>query len=118
MNQRAFRGLAALRVNPKFQRLVMLLMKVRAHVSVSGHVQGVFFRHHTSEQAARLGVSGWVRNLRDGGVEAVFEGEREKVDEMVEFCRRGPLGARVTDVEVKWEDYSGEFSGFQVRYWD
>jgi acylphosphatase len=93
-------------------------MRVRVHVSVSGHVQGVFFRARTQEQAERLGVSGWVRNLRDGGVEAVFEGEREKVDEMLGFCRKGPPGARVSDVEVRWEDYSGEFSGFQVRYWD
>jgi acylphosphatase len=93
-------------------------MKVRVHVFVSGHVQGIFYRHHTQEQAARLGVSGWVRNTSDGRVEAVLEGEREKVDEMLKFCRRGPSGARVSDVDVKWEDYRGEFSGFEVRYRD
>jgi acylphosphatase len=62
-------------------------------------------------------VSGWVRNLRDGRVEAVFEGEREQVEEMVKFCREGPPGARVTDVDVKWEKYQGGFSGFEIRYW-
>jgi len=93
-------------------------MKVRVHVFVSGRVQGVFFRHHTSERAAQLGLSGWVRNLDDGRVEAVFEGEREKVDEMLKFCSNGPPGARVSDVDVKWENHRGEFSGFQVRYWD
>lgn len=93
-------------------------MKVRAHVFVNGRVQGIFFRANTQEQATRLGVSGWVRNTRDGRVEAVFEGEREKVDGMLKFCRKGPPGARVSDVEVKWEDYRGGFSEFQVRYWD
>lgn len=92
-------------------------MKVRAHVHIGGYVQGVFFRYHTQELAQRLGVSGWVRNLRDGRVEAVFEGEREQVEEMVKFCRRGPPGARVTDVDIKWEGYRGEFSEFEVRYW-
>lgn len=91
-------------------------MKVRAHVYVSGYVQGVFFRSTTQEHARRLGVDGWVKNLRDDRVEAVFEGEREKVEEMIKFCRRGPRGADVTDVDVKWEDYKGEFSDFQVRY--
>ncbi len=92
-------------------------MKARAHVYVSGHVTGVFFRAHTQELAQRLGVSGWVRNLRDGRVEAVFEGEREQVEEMVKFCRTGPPGAHVADVEVKLEGYKGEFSGFKVKYW-
>ena len=93
-------------------------MKTRTRIYISGRVTGVFFRARTQEQAERLGVSGWVRNTGDGRVEAVFEGEREKVDEMLKFCRRGPQGARVSDVDVKWEDYRGEFSGFQVRYWD
>lgn len=91
-------------------------MKTRAHIYVSGRVQGIFFRYHTQELAQRLGVKGWVRNLRDGRVEAVFEGEREQVEEMVKFCRTGPPGAKVNNVEVKWENYLGEFSGFEVRY--
>ncbi|MEW6222166.1 MAG: acylphosphatase [Candidatus Hadarchaeota archaeon] len=91
-------------------------MKARVHVLVSGVVQGVFFRHHTREMARRLGVSGWVRNLPDGRVEAVFEGEHENVEKMLKFCRNGPPGADVTDVSVRREDYRGEFSGFQVSY--
>jgi len=89
---------------------------VRAHVYVSGMVQGVFFRTETQDEASRRGVTGWVRNLRDGKVEAVFEGEKEKVAELVEFCRRGPRGARVTRIDVSWEDYKGEFQDFFVRY--
>ncbi|MEW6592572.1 MAG: acylphosphatase [Candidatus Hadarchaeota archaeon] len=91
-------------------------MNARAHALVSGRVQGVFFRHHTREMARRLGVNGWVRNLPDGRVEAVFEGGRERVEEMLEFCRRGPPGADVSDVKVELEDYRGEFTDFQIRY--
>jgi len=91
-------------------------MVARAHVFVSGRVQGVFFRFETRRLARRLGVAGWVRNRRDGQVEAVFEGEREDVNKMVEFCRHGPSGARVTNVEVGWEKPTGEFEGFDVRY--
>lgn len=94
-------------------------MKVRAHVYVSGRVQGVFFRSDTRDEAVRHGVTGWVRNLPDGRVEAVFEGEKEKVDKLIEFCRRGPPGARVTKVEVSWETPTGEFKDFKIRfrYW-
>ena len=91
-------------------------MKARAHVYVSGMVQGVFFRSETQDEASRRGVTGWVRNLRDGRVEAVFEGEKEKVDQLIEFCRRGPRGARVTRIDVSWEDYKGEFQDFNVRF--
>jgi acylphosphatase len=85
-------------------------------VFVSGRVQGVFFRYETRQQARRLGVTGWVRNLPDGRVEAIFEGEKEAVDFMIEFCRRGPPGARVEKVKVTWEPYKGEFEGFRIRY--
>lgn len=91
-------------------------MKVRAQVLVSGRVQGVFFRSETEYEAVKRSVSGWVRNLPDGRVEAVFEGEKEAVEELVEFCRRGPRGARVSKVEVRWEEYGGEFKGFRIRY--
>jgi len=91
-------------------------MKVRAHVFVSGRVQGVFFRSETRYHARNRGVTGWVRNLPDGRVEAVFEGEKEDVEQMIEFCKRGPLGARVAGVEVKWERYKGEFRDFKIRY--
>ena len=91
-------------------------MKARAHVFISGEVQGVFFRYHTQEVAQRLGVRGWVRNTSDGRVEALFEGDKKALKEMLNFCHRGPPGAEVTDVEVKWEPYRGEFQGFEIRY--
>ena len=86
----------------------------RAHVVVRGHVQGVFFRDETQRRARSLGVSGWVTNQPDGAVEAVFEGRRDAVDSMVEWCRCGPSGARVEDVQVAWEDPRGD-EGFAVR---
>ncbi len=91
-------------------------MKARAHVFVSGRVQGVFFRTETQDEARRHAVTGWVRNNPDGRVEAVFEGEKDSVDKLVEFCRKGPSGARVTNVEVMWENYKGDYRSFTVRY--
>ncbi|MEM2987740.1 MAG: acylphosphatase [Candidatus Bathyarchaeia archaeon] len=91
-------------------------MKVRAHVFVSGRVQGVFFRHETRHEARLRGVKGWVRNLKDGRVEAVFEGEEEAVKELIDFCKCGPPGAKVTKVEVLWENYTGEFRDFEIKY--
>jgi acylphosphatase len=79
-------------------------------------VQGVFFRYEVSRIAKSLNVNGWVRNLPDGRVEAVFEGEKENVEEMVKFCRRGPPRAHVDDVKVKQETYRGEFSGFEIGH--
>lgn len=90
-------------------------MMKRVHVYISGIVQGVFFRHHTQETAVELGVNGWVRNLPDGRVEAVFEGENRAVDLMVDFCRIGPPGAHVTKVELREENWVGEFKGFSVK---
>lgn len=89
---------------------------VRAHVVVHGLVQGVWFRQSTKDEAARLGIFGWVRNLRDGTVEAVFEGEKKKVEEIVGWCHRGPSGANVTKVDIKWGKYIGEFNRFDIRY--
>lgn len=91
-------------------------MNARARVYVTGRVQGVFFRSETEYEAQERGVTGWVRNLRDGRVEAVFEGEEERVKELIEFCRRGPRGAKVTHVDVIWERYAGEFKSFKIRY--
>lgn len=91
-------------------------LKVRAHVVVSGMVQGVFFRSETQDEARIQNVTGWVRNLPDGRVEAVFEGEKDRVDTLIELCRRGPPGARVANVEVAWESYTGEFRDFRIRY--
>ncbi len=89
---------------------------LRAHVIIHGLVQGVWFRASTKETALRLGVGGWVRNLPDGGVEALFEGEKKKVEEIIGWCHKGPPGARVTKVDIAWEPYKGEFKRFDVRY--
>lgn len=83
---------------------------------MNGMVQGVFFRSETRDKAVRSGLKGWVRNLPDGRVEAVFEGEKDAVDRLVEFCRRGPPGARVKNVEVVWENYTGEFQSFRISF--
>ena len=85
----------------------------RARVRVRGSVQGVFFRAETRDRARSLLLAGWVRNLPDGTVEAVFEGERERVQSMVDWCGRGPAGARVEAVDVSWEEPEGA-SGFAV----
>jgi len=91
-------------------------MKARVKVLVSGRVQGVFFRARTMQEAVRQSVNGLVRNLPDGRVEAVFEGEKEAVDRMVDFCREGPRGAVVLGVDVKWEPFTSEFKDFKIRH--
>jgi acylphosphatase len=91
-------------------------MKVRAHLYISGMVQGVFFRSSTKSEATRLGVKGWVRNLSDGRVEVVAEGEKEDVEKLVAWCHRGPVGARVVKVDLQWEGYTGEYSSFSISY--
>lgn len=80
---------------------------VRAHVFVSGRVQGVGFRYHTTFEARKRGVGGWVQNLPDGRVEAVFEGSKEVVETMIHWCHRGPDTAMVTDVAVEYESPEG-----------
>ncbi len=90
------------------------MVKVRVHVFVSGRVQGVFFRQSTQRKAQSLHVKGWVRNLPDGRVEAVFEGEESAVKTLIDYCRHGPSAARVDDLEVRNENYVGEFSGFEA----
>jgi len=89
--------------------------KVRVHLFISGKVQGVFFRDTTKKKAQEWEVKGWVRNLPDGRVEAVFEGEKENVEKLLSWARKGPLLARVENVEVEWEEYKGEFQNFEIR---
>ena len=89
---------------------------VRAHLIISGRVQGVFFRVETMEAAQRHKVNGWVRNLPDGRVEAVLEGPAEAVNQTIEWCKHGPPRSRVDDVRVQWEDYQGEFESFSIAY--
>ena len=91
-------------------------MKVGAHVFITGMVQGVFFRSKTRNEAKNHGVTGWVRNLSDGRVEVVFEGSKDNVNKLIDFVGKGPSGAKVLDLNVKWQNYSGEFKDFEVRY--
>lgn len=90
--------------------------KIRAHVFIQGKVQGVYFRQNTGIVATGHGVNGWVRNLHDGRVEAVFEGEETNVGKVIEWCRTGPAKAVVDDVKIKYENYAGEFQDFKVSY--
>ncbi len=92
-------------------------MDSRAHVFVSGRVQGVFFRSGTLDEARYLKLTGWVKNLPDRRVEAVFEGPKDKVAKMVNWCSRGPPGANVTDVKADWEQPTGEFNTFAIVTW-
>jgi acylphosphatase len=89
--------------------------RTRAHVFVSGTVQGVYYRATTRDTARDRGVDGWVKNLDDGRVEAVFEGDEEAVEGMVEWCHTGSPQARVDDVEVEYESPEG-LDGFEIRY--
>jgi len=89
---------------------------VRAHAIISGKVQGVWFRVETQQAARRQGVTGWVRNKRDGSVEAVFEGEAEDVQATLSWCHKGPPHARVDNVAVSWQDHAGEYTDFHVTY--
>jgi acylphosphatase len=87
----------------------------RVHVYVSGQVQGVFFRDSTRQKAEELGLAGWVRNIPDGRVEALFEGPSERVREMVRWCKEGPSHADVEDVDTEYEAAEGGHTGFEVR---
>ena len=88
--------------------------RTRAHVFISGTVQGVYYRASTRDAAREKGLDGWVRNLDDGRVEAVFEGEEDAVEAMVEWCQTGSDAASVESVEVEYADPDGE-SGFEIR---
>jgi acylphosphatase len=96
--------------------MAMSLERVRAHVFISGNVQGVNFRTHTRDQAKRVGVEGWVRNLSDGRVEAVFEGSRAAVQRMISWCYSGPPAAQVEHVEVEWEDVTNREGPFSIAW--
>lgn len=87
-----------------------------AHIWVSGKVQGVFFRAHTEDKANSLGLSGWVRNLPDGRVEILAQGQKDKVDELIKWCHKGPPYARVSNVKVEWEEPKQDFKGFHITY--
>lgn len=89
--------------------------KTRVHVFISGRVQGVFFRQATKEKADEFGIFGWVRNLPDERVEAIFEGNKEELEEMVKWARRGPRLAKVENLVADFEDYTEEFKNFEIK---
>lgn len=91
-------------------------MMKRVHIWINGMVQGVFFRRSSVNKAIELGVQGWVRNLYDGRVEIVSEGTEEQLERLIDWCKKGPPGAYVEGVEVKWEVYSDEFKTFRIMY--
>ncbi len=88
----------------------------RLHIVIEGIVQGVFFRASTREESCKLGLTGWVKNCSDGRVEAVFEGDIDKIEQIVEWCKKGPPGAVVRNVETVWEQATGEYNSFSIRY--
>ncbi len=91
-------------------------MKRRLHIFVSGIVQGVFFRQSTTIKAREFGLNGWVRNLTDGRVEIICEGDEHILNKMLKWCKTGPDRALVEGVDVLWEDFKNEFSGFKTLY--
>jgi len=88
---------------------------VRAHLLISGIVQGVGYRYHCRRHAQGLGLVGWVRNLDDGRVEAVLQGTREQVESMIKWCYRGPSEAQVSDIAVTYEDAADECGDFGIK---
>ena len=88
----------------------------RAHIFISGRVQGVCYRAFTRELAYNLDLNGWARNLNDGRVEALLEGEKQVIEQAIKKCYIGPPGARVTDIEVRWETFVGDQKSFMIRY--
>lgn len=92
--------------------------KKTVHAIINGRVQGVFFRMETLRAAKRFGICGWVMNRPDGTVEAMFEGDADRVDAMLEWCRKGPPLAVVFDIDIEERAYSGVFADFSIRYSD
>lgn len=86
-----------------------------AHIFISGFVQGVGFRHFIKNKASELGLTGWVRNMSDGRVEAVFSGSKEKIEKIILSCRKGPFLTEVESIEVIWKETKEKFSSFGIR---
>ena len=89
----------------------------RAHVFISGRVQGVFFRYSANIQAKKWGITGWIKNLPDGRVEAISEGLDNDVEKILNWCYQGPEGAVVNNVKIDWQEYLGEFNTFNIQGW-
>ena len=90
-------------------------MKIRSRVTIKGLVQGVSYRYHTLQMATAMNVTGWVRNMPNGDVQACLEGDRKDVEALIDWCRIGPRLASVDQVVVEREPFSGEFSDFRIR---
>ncbi len=88
----------------------------RLHIVIEGIVQGVFYRASTIEESGKLSLTGWVKNCSDGRVEAVFEGDIDKIEQIVEWCKKGPPGAEVSNIETVWERATGEYDSFTIKY--
>jgi len=88
----------------------------RGHLFIQGRVQGVCYRAFTRDLAQSLGLSGWVKNLWDGRVEALFEGRKDLIEKAVATCHAGPPGARVSHIDILWEEYIGDQKGFSITY--
>jgi acylphosphatase len=87
----------------------------QAHVFISGTVQGVGYRYFVRSNARQLGLTGWVRNVEDGGVESVFQGSKEKIEEMIALCRKGPMLSEVEHIGFEWEEAEETFSEFSIQ---
>ncbi|HZA42798.1 MAG TPA: acylphosphatase [Nitrososphaeraceae archaeon] len=90
--------------------------KIRANIVVKGKVQGVYFRQNAHRICNEYGVTGWVRNVGDGSVEAILEGNKNSVEDAISWFRVGPLNAHVERVELSYDRYSGEFQDFKISY--
>lgn len=95
--------------------MVAAVDKARVQLKIHGRVQGVYYRAATVQEAQKLRLTGWVMNCPDGSVEAVAEGAREKLEELIAWCRQGPNGARVTQVDVRWETPENNFHSFSIK---
>ena len=89
---------------------------IRKRLLISGIVQGVFFRKTMAKKAREIGVYGWVKNLEDGSIEVIVECSEEKVDELINWCYKGPLLAKVNNIDIKNEKYTGESREFKIKY--
>ena len=92
-----------------------MLKKARVHIFISGKVQGVFFRAETLTKAEELGLFGWVKNLENGKVEVLTEGEEEKIKELIGWLKRGPVLSKVDRLDLKWQEHKGEFKNFEIK---
>lgn len=121
MNRReALAGIGAI-VCPDLLQAILnawkaLQKRTRAHLFISGVVQGVSYRASTQVEAQKRGVVGWVKNLDDGRVEAVLQGPRERVDDLIRWCHHGPPAAKVDQVVVSWENPGDDWKSFDVHY--